>query len=322
MKKRIKWIDIAKGYGIILVIYGHVTNDSFSLWLYTFHVPLFFFLSGYFFDPAKKTTDFIKSKTKGLLLPYLTLGIPLFLFNMHYGFEPTDLLKSYIIQQRASTLWFIAALFAQFIIAYILYRTISSLFYRWIIIGILAMTGVSLWHNGLLSMPWNTDISMVTLPFFCLGHDLRHNHQFNNIISPNHNFIYILVFFTITIIGTIIMLHIPYPTVDLYASQFSFAPFAYIVAIAGILLTCIISNRWNNMILTYIGQNSLVYFVWQQDIAIMMATKISNFLHLFNTLSGISICLKNIFMVVLSLIILTILNEIIIRTKLRLLIGK
>jgi len=322
MKERIKWADIAKGYGIILVIYGHVADDFISVWLYTFHVPLFFFLSGYFFNSSKKPIEFIRSKIKGLLLPYITLGIPLFFINLHYGFEPIDLLINYIIQLRASTLWFIAALFMQFLIAYVLYKTVSSILCRWIIIGVLAMIGLSIWHNGIASLPWNTDISLISLPFFCLGHDLHQYPKFNDIISPKHNFIYTIVFFAITIIGTIIMCHIPYPTVDLCASQFSFAPLAYTVAIVGILLTCIISNRWHNRILAYIGQNSLVYFVWQQDIAIMTVTKMMNFLHICDNPSGVFIYLRNFIIVVLSLILLTILNEIIISTKLKILIGK
>lgn len=44
---RAEWIDVLKGIGIILVVIGHVNTKGFLVqWLYTFHMPLFFALSG------------------------------------------------------------------------------------------------------------------------------------------------------------------------------------------------------------------------------------------------------------------------------------
>ena len=41
-----KWVDIAKGIGIILVFLGHFNiPDTLRAEIYTFHMPLFFFLS-------------------------------------------------------------------------------------------------------------------------------------------------------------------------------------------------------------------------------------------------------------------------------------
>lgn len=320
--ERIKWIDVAKGWGIVLVIYGHVANDYLSIWLYTFHVPLFFFLSGYFFNPNKRPSDFVRSKAKGLLMPYLFLGIPIFLINVKYGFDPTRLLKGFIIQQRASTLWFIAALFMQFMIAYLLYHIKLHAFTRWIIIGALSFTGITLWHNGILSLPWNLDVSIVALPFFCLGHDIREAAWFKTFLSTSHTYPFICIFLVLSIIGTIIMSLIPFPYVDLCASQFSFEPLAYIVAMTGITAICLISNKWYSKSLAYIGKNSLVYFVWQQDIALMIISLVMKKFHFMENVIGTTLVAKNILVVFLALIILTFLNEVIIRTKLRNLIGK
>jgi len=60
---RLDWADAAKGLGIILVVYGHVARGLFHAGMYadeasyilidqiiySFHMPLFFFLSGLFF---------------------------------------------------------------------------------------------------------------------------------------------------------------------------------------------------------------------------------------------------------------------------------
>ena len=186
--ERIKWIDIAKGWGIILVICGHVGDDYFTTWLYTFHIPLFFFLSGYFFNPSKSPSEILRSKVKSLLLPYVTLGMPLFFINLYFGFEPIVLLKGYVIQQRASTLWFIAALFMQFVIAYILYNVITQPIIRWVVISIITVLGVFLWHNDVSSLPWNVDVSLVTLPFFCIGYYLCTSCRFNKLLNLKNLF--------------------------------------------------------------------------------------------------------------------------------------
>ena len=43
---RLQHIDIAKGIAICLMVYGH-TNSYGMSFIYSFHMPLFFILSGY-----------------------------------------------------------------------------------------------------------------------------------------------------------------------------------------------------------------------------------------------------------------------------------
>ena len=62
MGKRIEWIDVSKGIGIILVLIGHISlNGGLNKFIYSFHMPLFFILSGFTFNLAKKE-KFIKNK--------------------------------------------------------------------------------------------------------------------------------------------------------------------------------------------------------------------------------------------------------------------
>ena len=89
MTNRIKFVDIARGLGIILVVFGHAivpeirnTSNIFMniyKYIYIFHMPLFFFISGYVFEINKeKYSDkklFIKKKAQNLLIPYLTFSI-------------------------------------------------------------------------------------------------------------------------------------------------------------------------------------------------------------------------------------------------------
>ena len=64
-KKRDIAIDIAKGIGIYLVCLGHTTSNEVVLkWLYSFHMPLFFFLSGIFHSKSENYFEFFKKKIK------------------------------------------------------------------------------------------------------------------------------------------------------------------------------------------------------------------------------------------------------------------
>lgn len=47
-KKRIEWLDIAKGICILLVVLGHelTWNEKLRYLIYAFHIPMFFILSG------------------------------------------------------------------------------------------------------------------------------------------------------------------------------------------------------------------------------------------------------------------------------------
>jgi fucose 4-O-acetylase-like acetyltransferase len=85
--QRVGWVDCCKGICIVLVVYGHIeggvqaarviTDDSIFAairdWVYLFHIPAFFFLSGLF---AQKTCDrplfeFLRNRARVLLYPYL-----------------------------------------------------------------------------------------------------------------------------------------------------------------------------------------------------------------------------------------------------------
>lgn len=66
-----KWVDIAKGIGIILVFLGHFNiPDTLRAEIYTFHMPLFFFLSGVVFNGHKPINRFLGDEAKRMIVPY------------------------------------------------------------------------------------------------------------------------------------------------------------------------------------------------------------------------------------------------------------
>lgn len=84
MKQRDISIDILKGIGIILVVLGHSgCPDLVRQYIYTFHMPLFFLASGYFFSEKnldEKKSFFIK-KVKGIYVPFLIASLSCLLLH-------------------------------------------------------------------------------------------------------------------------------------------------------------------------------------------------------------------------------------------------
>ena len=89
--------DIMKGIAILLVVLGHSVPDqasasgiaSYPLYLmrtiiYSFHMPVFFFVAGYFMHiPLKEGFNkFVKDKFIRLMVPYFTIGLLYFPFKL------------------------------------------------------------------------------------------------------------------------------------------------------------------------------------------------------------------------------------------------
>ena len=81
MNTRSRHIDIARGIAILLVVFGHgaLVIQSFfdkgKLWevIYSFHIPLFFFLSGVLFKPEQDLNYLVMRKADSVLKPYFVV---------------------------------------------------------------------------------------------------------------------------------------------------------------------------------------------------------------------------------------------------------
>ena len=62
---------MAKGIGILCIIAGHMGIEAISKVVFTFHVPLFFIISGYFLSRKADFRSFISKKYKGIIVPYI-----------------------------------------------------------------------------------------------------------------------------------------------------------------------------------------------------------------------------------------------------------
>lgn len=171
---RYYWMDVTKFIGIFLIVLCHFPISKYTAkFLWTFHVPLFFFISGYLFKETN-TQDFLDKLRFRLVQPYiyiylLTVLLTVLLksdFNvMHIGsmilglFWGTHSYPDFI----NSALWFLPGLITVQLLYFFMVRK-TRLFY-------FALLGVSvfLYLKAYLNLFFSLDLALLGLNFFVAG---------------------------------------------------------------------------------------------------------------------------------------------------------
>lgn len=174
---RAAWVDRAKGYGIILVVIGHVSNvDRLVLDILIFHMPLFFFLSGLTFKPFAGR-DRALAKAQAMLLPYVAFGLLvtacLVATNLAFGMAPVIpgplhfLLGGNLLVGAFGTFWFPTALLATLLLLNLLVRMPV----RWQGVTLAAMVGAAfLLGDAVAYNPYGLLTVAMALPFAAAGY--------------------------------------------------------------------------------------------------------------------------------------------------------
>ena len=200
--RRFDYLDIAKGLGILAVVWAHIMLTGWShKVIYAFHMPLFFFIAGMLFRREKYSSFalYAVKRAKRLLLPYLiysvlTWGIwAAFRLLRH---DPVDsfwapLLQTFIAQGSGaflvhnSALWFIPCLF----VVELMYWALSRLKDWQNMITCFIFAGLSflfghLWGDKYwFLLPYNFDAALIALPFYSVGNILIKHHSHQEIIN-------------------------------------------------------------------------------------------------------------------------------------------
>lgn len=74
MKERLNYIDFMKTSGIYLIVLGHMFPSPGTNFIYSFSVPLFFFISGFLFYQQKNFNTFFEKNFHSLIIPYLFIN--------------------------------------------------------------------------------------------------------------------------------------------------------------------------------------------------------------------------------------------------------
>lgn len=179
---RIAWIDTARGLGIIAVVAGHIYVGVTPAVLYMFHMPFFFFLSGYLYRPRSDERGWLIDKSLHLLVPYcsfllLLLG-PGTLSHLLAGgprlYEyVSPILGGRLLMGETGTFWFVSCLF-------IVQQLMNALMIRFspLKVGLMMLVLLVLGDINSLVWPWywlplNANVVLVAAPFFFAGYLAR-----------------------------------------------------------------------------------------------------------------------------------------------------
>ena len=277
-------VTIAKGIGILLMVAAHAgIPDMVNRFIVMFHMPLFFFMSGYCFKEKyllPPPITFINKRVKGLYVPFVKWSLLFLLlhnffyyldiYNSEYGFrEEVSYLytwKEYAIrcirivlglhgqEQLLGGYWFLPQLLYASIIGFFTIKYVRNLY-----TGTAIMLGLSIVISFFdLRMPfWGIrSLTFFSTVFFLSGYLYKKKYD-------NWNKDYLSVLFAVIVaVGS----------VWCYTSMLSFTtdkmlPYA-VCAICGTVMTLNISQyiaskeNWIKNLLVYVGNNTLTVLTW------------------------------------------------------------
>lgn len=321
---RLLYIDSFRGFGIILMIMGHVGyGELFDKFIHAFHMPMFFFVSGYFYSYKNiRIVNFLQKKTYSLIVPYLITGGFCFLISLPIFNDMSKLTHLLFVNTTglpiAGALWFLTALYFCDLLYFIMDRflTVKKLT---IAVFFLAILGCYLPSFLPFRMPWALDVSLVGCGMYHSARLIRDNEmKLRNIFDLKNIYILLLgcgMFTLIFINGNVNLREGVYSNIALFWIN---AIGSCIVGINICRKIESINNKCFSKIMRCvysIGEHSITYLCWNQLI-IIVVYKIFRYLNWGDTLWVHGVVL------ILVICILYKMDSIIMDSKIKFIIGK
>lgn len=275
--KYFEWVDWAKVIGIYLMVLGHggLVNADIRQFIFSFHMPLFFVLSG-FLHKQRSFIETFKKNIRALLVPYLIMNGILLLYNLSIQIIAGTLTLEYLISRLgaiflglgynteswiplSTPLWFLIALFIiQTIVS--LGRT-QVMRYCIMFLSIAVFVFLDIMDLDIL-IP--IDSAMLALPFFVFGC------EFKSFIGKQYS-VYLL---PVLLFAMVIINHYN-GRVDINTCKYGNSLLlTYLGGILGTLLTVNVSRYLQGGVKRY--ASGLLLIVGFNLLAIMLAKKIWN----------------------------------------------
>lgn len=193
---RINWIDNLRWLWILLIVLWHCyfpDKTPLVMYLFTFHVALFFFLSWYLYNDEKHNNllEFAKNKLNRLIIPFIFFNAIMFIYLMlekkywwwTYWWNIITFFKwitywSYIDKHQSIILtnvptWFLPSLFVVSIYYFILNKFLKNKIYKTIILFALSIWIYTESKYIHFRLPWSAEISIMAMLFYGLWHTYK-----------------------------------------------------------------------------------------------------------------------------------------------------
>ena len=263
MNERIRWIDYAKGIAVGLVLVGHfVPLRSLQIFIYSFHMPLFFFLAGVTFrNQQPNFRTFTKKKFMQIMVPYFIFVIPMFIMkcvqDIHVG-NMKLLVKHFIgifLCWKGTSLysgvWFLPCMFIVYVLAWggVQLQNVSQRISGTVIVAII---GYSLGKLN-ITFPFGADTALIAVSFFSMGMLLR---KYEKSVSKKHILLYI-----ITAVSSAMNFILCGRRVEMYSCDYGNIVLFLIASYSGIVGTIALSkNIADNKSLEKMGKSAMYLY--------------------------------------------------------------
>lgn len=330
--RRNEVIDISKGIGIILMIMGHVGLGSFfDHWIHAFHMPMFFIISGFLYKDRIFTKKFFIKRIRQLLVPYIIVGcFHYFIWFILHVQEDIDLVEPLVNlfwtntnynMPIAGAIWFLTAFFVSNIL-FSIFMTYLNRYAGKVCLGIAFFTCIL---NSCIKirLPWAIDSGLVGCGLMYIGYIWKKISDTKKINILRENIAYSILAFFLFSFGAFINGY-----VNMREGKYSVIWLFWINAVGltiSINLVCeyIIKYRKEKLytkVLRYIGKNSISFLCFNQ-LVIFFLKKIE--MLFWKTNANLIIMLgEKVIITSVAIILLFGINELIFKTKLRVIFGR
>lgn len=266
MVKRIEWLDSLKGFGIFCVTLGHLScNYLLETHIYSFHMFLFFFLSGYLHNNLQEDFyEFIVKKSKTLLIPFLFWNVTSFGAGLVLNIPIMESISEFFLLNGQicwnAPIWFLLLLYMVEISFFLIEKYIPM--GEYFIIPILLIFWIFFSTPNIFL---KINILPVCLLFYIFG---KIYFRLSDKVSQNGNnkkrsiFIILLYLFVSLLFGTYLNERISFT-----GAFFGNVGYCCMAAISGVLFYTTAFQRFrflrDNKVLSYLGKNSLIIMATQ-----------------------------------------------------------
>ncbi len=343
-RKRIDYVDIAKGIGMLLVMWAHILVEGPINWfIYIFHMPLFFFISGLLYVPSKYPTclSLIKKRYHTLIVPYVCYSVLTWLVWVAYSFISKSNVDSYwmplaqtVIAQGSGgflvhnvPLWFVTCLF----VVEVTYFYINKIDKVSLKIGLcLLLTALGYCMIEVFAffpftlLPWSIEVALASMVFYSVGNTYGDNlTDFLAIIHQKKIFFRLLLLFallTVTVLCSLVTRHISFGSDRLGDRPIPL----YFGAFAGIAMILLISSEISLLNITssivvkfvdyikWIGKNSFRFMAVHVPIKGFLSVVVAKFFHTTTSVVGGNVFFSGVVFII-TLFLTTMITDLTVR---------
>ena len=299
--KRLDYLDVAKGIGILLVIFGHCQLGwigSVHSLIYSFHMPLFFFISGVCFSNKYTFSTLAVKRFRQIILPtiYFSIISTLLVDGLGLNVEWWDWSKHFPF-----ALWFLPVLYFTELVAWLICNKIMSKVSYVIFLLALLFLPHFLSHFS-VDLVYSIASIPIAAFFYLIGYSIKT--IVRNFKSHLWGWCLLLAFLNVVIVR--------YGHVSMELASGHISPFiiAEIAAFAGIFSCLCLSKGLTyggkyelKQILIWFGQNSLCLMLVHQLIKVVLDEFVLSFIDNHFIVMTLQICLTLVFSVLITIVV-------------------